>query len=189
MDNALGEKPAPFGAPETTATPGEAGGYFETGRPRLGGLQDPIRFSDLQVAVIDAAADTIIPPHPDWPTASEVDLVTFVGRYVTPSGYRNKHFPFATEDQFKAGLDGLGQAFVDGSAADRAAAIAALEKARGGHGPALRAAAGARLLRLLLAPGGHAGDQQATSPPAATTTARRCPTATCRPPSPGTRTC
>ena len=41
MNNALGEKPAPFGAPETTVTPGEAGGYFETGRPRLGGLQDP----------------------------------------------------------------------------------------------------------------------------------------------------
>ena len=30
------------------------------------------------------------------------------------SGYRNKHFPFATEDEFKAGLDQLGQAFVDG---------------------------------------------------------------------------
>lgn len=129
MDNALGEKPAPFGAPETTATPGEAGGYFETGRPRLGGLQNPVRFDETQAAVINAVADTIIPPHPDWPTASEVDLVTFVGRYVTPSGYQNKHFPFATEDQFKAGLDGLGQSFVDGSVADRTAAIAALEKA------------------------------------------------------------
>jgi hypothetical protein len=83
---ALGERPAPFGAPESTARPGEAGGYFETGRPRLGGLQQPMTFSDLQAAVIDAAADTIIPPHPDWPTASEVDLVTFVGRYITPSG-------------------------------------------------------------------------------------------------------
>lgn len=129
MNNALGERPAPFGAPETTATPGEAGGFFETGRPRLGGLQNPIGFSDTQAAVIRAAADTIIPPHPDWPTASEQDLVTFVGRYVTPSGYKNKHFPFATEDEFKAGLDRLGQGFADGSVADRTAAISELEKA------------------------------------------------------------
>ena len=128
-DQALGEKPAPFGAPETSATPGEAGGYFEVGRPRLGGLLDPVRFSDAQAAVINAAADTIIPPHPDWPTASELDLVTFVGRYTTPSGYLNKHFPFATEDEFKAGLDRLGQAFVDGDHAARAASIEALEKA------------------------------------------------------------
>ena len=129
MDNALGEKPAPFGAPETTAHARGGGRLLRDRPPAPGRAAGPDPFSDLQAAVINAAADTIIPPHPDWPTASEVDLVTFVGRYVTPSGYRNKHFPFATEDQFKAGLDRLGQAFVDGSAADRTAAIAALEKA------------------------------------------------------------
>ena len=42
-DQALGEAPAPFGAPETTATPGQAGGYFEHGRPRLGGLANGVR--------------------------------------------------------------------------------------------------------------------------------------------------
>jgi hypothetical protein len=125
----LGEAPAPFGAPETTATPGEAGGYFESGRPRLGGLQNPVRFSDAQAAVINAAADTIIPPHPDWPTASELDLVTFVGRYTTPSGFANKHFPFATEDELKAGLDRLGPSFANGDVKARTEAIAALEKA------------------------------------------------------------
>ena len=36
MDNALGEKAAPFGAPETTVAPGWGGGFFENGRPRLG---------------------------------------------------------------------------------------------------------------------------------------------------------
>ncbi|MEQ3548890.1 gluconate 2-dehydrogenase subunit 3 family protein [Pseudonocardia nematodicida] len=128
-NEALGEKPAPFGAPETAATPGEAGGFFETGRPRLGGLQDPVRFDETQTAVIDAVADTMIPPDPAWPTASELDLATFVGRYVTPSGYRNKHFPFAEEDDVKAGLDRLGQSFVDGDTAARTAAIAALEEA------------------------------------------------------------
>jgi hypothetical protein len=125
----LGEAPTPFGAPESTALPGEAGGFFEAGRPRIGGLLFPITFSDTQAAVIDAVADTIIPPHPDWPTASKLGMVEFFGRYVTPSGYKNKHFPFATEDEFKAGLDGLGQSFVDGSESDRAQAIAALEKA------------------------------------------------------------
>lgn len=127
--SALGEAPAPFGAPEETALPGEAGGFFENGRPRIGGLLHPITFDDLQAKVINAAADTFIPPHPDWPTASEVDLVTFVGRYVTPSGYRNKHFPFATEDAFKSGLDTLGQSFVDADAQGRTDAIAALEEA------------------------------------------------------------
>ncbi|MBN9737847.1 gluconate 2-dehydrogenase subunit 3 family protein [Pseudonocardia sp. P1] len=129
VNDALGEKPAPFGAPGTTLEPGEGGGYFESGRPRLGGLEQPIAFSDLQAAVIDAAADTVIPPDPAWPTASEVGLVAFVGRYVTPTGYRNKHFPFAEEDDFKAGLDRLGQSFVDGDAAARTAAVAALEEA------------------------------------------------------------
>ena len=127
--SALGEAAAPLGAPEETALPGAAGGFFENGRPRIGGLLHPITFSDLQTKVINAAADTIIPPDPKWPTASEVDLVTFVGRYITPSGYKNKHFPFATEDEFKAGLDKLGQSFVDADAKGRTDAIAALEKA------------------------------------------------------------
>lgn len=129
MNEALGERPAPVGAPETTARPGEAGGFFESGRPRLGGLQEPVRFDATQAAVIDAVADTLIPPDPAWPTASEQDLVTFVGRYITPSGYRNKHFPFAEEDDVKAGLDRLGRAFVDGDTAARTEAIAALESA------------------------------------------------------------
>lgn len=129
MADTLGEAPAPFGAPETTLEPGEGGGYFESGRPRLGGLLHPVRFTDAQAAVLRAVADTLIPPHPDWPAASEVDIVTFVGRYVTPTGYANKHFPFAEEDAFTAGLDALGAAFVDGSPAARTTAIDALEKA------------------------------------------------------------
>ena len=129
MNEALGEAPAPFGAPEGTALPGEAGGFFEVGRPRIGGLLHPISFSDLQAEVIKAVADTMIPPEPKWPTASEIGIVEFVGRYVTPSGYRNKHFPFATEDEFKAGLDQLGQSFVDGDTTFRTNAIAALENA------------------------------------------------------------
>lgn len=114
---------------ELGAAPDDGGGYFEAGRPRLGGLERPVPFDDGQAAVLRAAADTIIPPADGWPTASETDIVTFVGRYVTPSGYQNKHFPFAEEDAFKAGVDRLGAAFVDGDVAARTAAIEALEKA------------------------------------------------------------
>lgn len=103
--------------------------YFESGRPRLGGLERPVAFSDGQAAVLRAAADTLIPPREGWPSAGEVDIVTFVGRYVTPAGYATKHFPFAEEEDFKAGLDGLGSAFTEADAEGRTSAIAALEKA------------------------------------------------------------
>jgi len=125
----VGEAPAPWGAPEATVEPGWGGGFFENGRPRLGGLEQPVRFSDTQAAVIDALADTIIPPAAGWPSASEVDLVTFCGRYITPSGYRNKHFPWAEADSFTAALDRLGQDFVDADPAGRARELAALEEA------------------------------------------------------------
>ncbi len=129
MSEKLGEDPAPWGAPETTLEPGEGGSYFEAGRPRLGGLERPLAFTDEQAAVIAAAADTIVPPADGWPTPSDVGIVTFVGRYVTPTGYRNKHFPFAEEDAFRAGLDRLGADFVAADVEGRIQAIEALEKA------------------------------------------------------------
>lgn len=129
MNDKLGEAPAPYGAPETTLQPGTGGGYFETDRPRLGGLERPVAFSADQADVLRAVADTLIPPADGWPAASEVDIVAFAGRYLTPSGYRNKHFPFATEDEFKAGLDRLGRAFVDADDDARARAVQALETA------------------------------------------------------------
>lgn len=128
MSDVLGEAPAPFGAPETTLKPGEGGGFFESGRPRLGGLQEPVVFEAQQIAILLAAADTLIPPSPGWPAPSEVGIVTFIGRYVTPSGYRNKHFPFAEEDAFKSGLDRLGAAFVAADQQERIDVIAKLEK-------------------------------------------------------------
>ena len=125
----VGEAPAPWGAPEATVEPGWGGGFFETARPRLGGLEQPVQFSDAQQAVIRALADTIIPPAQGWPDASEVDLVAFCGRYIAPSGYRSKHFPWADEDSFSAALDRLGQGFVDADATERARSLQALEDA------------------------------------------------------------
>lgn len=98
-------------------------------RPRLGGLLTPVAFTDQQTAVLNAVADTMVPPGGGFPAPSEVDVVGFVGRYVTPSGERAVHYPFAAEDTFKAAVDALGQAFVDADEAGRTAAITALETA------------------------------------------------------------
>ena len=127
MSERLGETATPFGAPEVAPDPGVEG-FFEAGRPRLGGLQTPVGFSEQQAAVLNAVADTMIPPGGGFPPPSEVDIVDFIGRYVTPSGYKNKHYPFATEDEFKAGVDRLGADFVTSDTSARTEAIAALEK-------------------------------------------------------------
>ena len=123
----LGDTAAPWGAPEVAPEPGPDS-FFEEGRPRLGGLLHPITFDGDQAAVLNAVADTMVPGGAGYPAPSEVDIVDFVGRYLTPSGYRSKHYPFAAEDEFKAGLDRLGQDFVDADADGRRAALAALEQ-------------------------------------------------------------
>lgn len=120
------ERATPLGAPEVAPEPDS---FFESGRPRLGGLLHPITFDEQQTAVLNAVADTLVPAGAGYPAPSEVGVVDFVGRYLTPSGYKNKHYPFASEDAFKAGLDGLGQEFVDADADGRRSAIAALEEA------------------------------------------------------------
>lgn len=78
--------------------------------------------------MLNAVADTLIPPGGGFPAPSEVDVVGFVGRYLAPSGTRAVHYPFAAEDEFKAAVDGLGQRFVDADEAGRTAEIAGLER-------------------------------------------------------------
>jgi hypothetical protein len=125
MSEKLGETPAPEGAPEVAPEPGSFGAPE---RPRLGGLAAPIRFTDAQAAVINAVADTLIPPGRGFPAPSEVDVVDFFGRYLAPSGTRAVHYPFAAEDEFKAKLDGLGEAFANAGEAGRADALGRLER-------------------------------------------------------------
>ena len=120
--------PGPQGAPAESVEPREGGSFFEEGRPRLGGLAHPVEFDATQAGVLNAFADTMIPPHDDWPTPSDIGICVFVGKYITPTGYKNKHFPFADEDGVKAGLDKLGQAFVDADLKARTNAIRALEE-------------------------------------------------------------
>ena len=122
----LGEDGGPWGAPEVD--PEVKGTFGAPERPRLGGLAVPVAFSDTQAAVINAVADTMIPPGKGFPAPSEVDIVGFFGRYLAPSGTRAVHYPFAAEDEFKAKLDALGDAFVSADEAGRTDAVARLEQ-------------------------------------------------------------
>lgn len=127
MSQQLGEAPAPLGAPEV-GTDRSQRPYFEPGRPRLGGLADPVRFDEEQAAVIAALADTMIPPGGGFPAPSDVGIVNFFGRYTAPSGYRAKHYPFVEEDSLKEALGRLGRKFLDAGTAYRTAEIARLEQ-------------------------------------------------------------
>lgn len=126
MSETLGEAATPGGAPEVAPDP-HAGEFGAPARPRLGGLQEPVTFTDAQTAVLNAVADTMIPPGGGFPAPSEVDVVGFVARYVTPSGEGAVHYPFAAEDDFKAAVDGLGEAFVAADPTTRAEVITRLE--------------------------------------------------------------
>ncbi|MDF2826242.1 MAG: hypothetical protein K0R68_3650, partial [Mycobacterium sp.] len=88
---------APYGAPALgTDRPDQP--HFETGRPRLGGLARPVAFTDDETTVIEAIADTLIPPGDGFPAPSAVGIADFFGRYTTPTGFRTKHFPYLEED-------------------------------------------------------------------------------------------
>ena len=81
-------------------------------KPRLGGNAEPVRFTQEQAAILGAAADRIIPGGAGFPAPSEVGVVGFIGRYVTPSDEEPKWFPFAGEDDFKAEIEKLGEDFL-----------------------------------------------------------------------------
>jgi hypothetical protein len=81
---------------------------FIAQRARMGGFDPPIRFSDKQRATLNAAADEIIPPGAGFPAPSALDIVGFIARYIAPDGTPARHYPFAEEGSFKAGVDRLG---------------------------------------------------------------------------------
>ena len=100
---------------------------FADAKPPLGGWLPAISLSDRQSAVLAAVADELIPGGEGFPAPSEVDVVSFVRKYVTPAGRDAKWFPFLAEEDFKARLDALGEDFP--SSGTRVAAIEALEAA------------------------------------------------------------
>jgi hypothetical protein len=102
--------------------------YFETGRPRLGGLAAPVQFDETETKVIAAIADTLIPPGSGFPAPTDVGIVDFFGRYTTPAGYRAKHYPYLDEDTLKAALSRLGEQFVSSDTQARTQELQRMEK-------------------------------------------------------------
>ena len=117
--------PEPFGAKATDPDPRLV---WREDKATLGGFNPPVRFSDGQAEIINAIADTLIPAANTFPAPSEIEIVDFFGRYVTPEDRPLKYFPLAGERDFKARLDGLGQAFVDASSDERVETLRGLEQ-------------------------------------------------------------
>ncbi|MHA6793003.1 gluconate 2-dehydrogenase subunit 3 family protein [Pseudonocardia bannensis] len=97
-------------------------------RPPLGGWLPGVRLTEAQAAVLNAAADELIPGGEGFPAPSEVDVISFIARYVAPSGVKPKWFPFFGEDELRVRLDALGQGFVDSTSAQRVAVLEGLER-------------------------------------------------------------
>ncbi|GAB3699881.1 gluconate 2-dehydrogenase subunit 3 family protein [Saccharopolyspora tripterygii] len=97
------------------------------GKPPLGGWLPPIRLTEQQGAVLNAVADEFIPGGDGFPQPSEVDVLSFITRYVTPAGQDAKWFPFLGENDFKARLEKLGDSFLQAPSAERVAILSGLE--------------------------------------------------------------
>jgi hypothetical protein len=83
------------------------------GKPPIGGWLPPVRFTPAQAAVLNAAADQLIPGGEGYPAPSEVDVLSFVAKYVAPAGSEPRWYPFLGEADFGARLDALGTAFAE----------------------------------------------------------------------------
>ena len=89
--------PEPMGAKATDTDPRV---QWREDKAQLRGFDPPVRFSTAQAAAIDAIAETIIPAAGTFPAASDVEIVDFFGRYVTPDSRPLKYFPLAPEKDF-----------------------------------------------------------------------------------------
>jgi hypothetical protein len=97
------------------------------GKPPLGGWLPSIRLNELQTAVLNAAADELIPGSDGFPAPSDVDVISFITRYVAPSGQEPKWYPFLGEDDVKARLDALGDGFAGAAPEQRVRLLQELE--------------------------------------------------------------
>ncbi len=116
--------PEPLGGKQTDPDPRRG---WAAQRARLGGYEPPVAFTEEQQAVLCTAADLIIPPGRGFPAPSEVDIVGFVARYVTPASEPVKYYPLAAEYAFKDRLAALGRAFLATRPSEQIAILRALE--------------------------------------------------------------
>lgn len=94
----------------------------------FGGNRTPVAFSEEQRAILEAAADEIIPGGDGFPAPSEVGIAGFIARYVTPRDQETQQFPNAPEDEFKANVDGLGAAFLAAAGEERIETLRRVER-------------------------------------------------------------
>lgn len=117
--------PEPLGAKQTDLDPRLT---WRTQRARLGGYEERVPFTELHQEILNTAADLLIPPGGGFPAPSEVEILDFIARYVTPASREVKYFPLAAEYAFKDRLNALGQEFLDVLPSERNAKLKSLQE-------------------------------------------------------------
>ncbi|CAN3127620.1 gluconate 2-dehydrogenase subunit 3 family protein [Mycobacterium sp. smrl_JER01] len=98
------------------------------GKPPLGGWVPQVEFDTATTMLLNALADTLIPPGGGYPAPSAVDIVGFFRRYVTPSGQEARWYPFVSVDHIACVAEWLGADFTRSDEAARVTAVAQLER-------------------------------------------------------------
>lgn len=83
-------------------------------QPPLGGWRPGITLTATRRTVFDAVADRLIPGGHGFPAPSEVDVTTFMTRYIAPDGIVAVWYPFLAESDVTGQLDRLGEATTPG---------------------------------------------------------------------------
>lgn len=97
-------------------------------KPPLGGWVPQVDFDTATTMMLNALADTLIPPGGGYPAPSAVDIVGFFRRYVTRSGQEARWYPFVSVDHIASAAEWLGTGFAQSDEATRVAAVARLER-------------------------------------------------------------
>lgn len=97
-------------------------------KPPLGGWTPQVEFDTATTMLLNALADTLLPPGGGYPAPSAVDIVGFFRRYVTPSGHEARWYPFVSVDHIARVSEWLGADFAESDESARVAAVAHLER-------------------------------------------------------------
>ncbi|WP_375492612.1 gluconate 2-dehydrogenase subunit 3 family protein [uncultured Jatrophihabitans sp.] len=98
------------------------------GRPPLGGWLPPVSLGESGEQVLAAVADCLIPPGEGFPAPSDVDVVTFVERYVAAPGEEARWYPFLAHEELRSWLAALGESFLRAGPDARTQSLAGLER-------------------------------------------------------------
>jgi hypothetical protein len=104
------------------------GAVDDSAKPPMGGWLPGIAFTPVQVRVLNAFADQLIPPAVGYPAPSDVDVVAFFARYLFPLGVEPRWYPFIGESRFRDWLDSLGEEFAQADSPDQIEVVAGVER-------------------------------------------------------------